>query len=163
MSLAEKRLVAITGVWDDGDRSRWGWAICFVDLMPFRCSFRWPCAVSIERGGFWRIIFGVMPCIAMYALENAARRAASVGDPNEALAYAVFSACVLLEMIEFVAAVQGSGTVFFCCWFLESMMGSDHNRLCSGFGAWRMGRPVGSKMVAPVSFSKIACFVEQIS
>ena len=66
----------------------------------------------MERGGFWRIIFGVMPCMSMYDLEKEARRAASVGDPSEALAYAVFSACVLLEMMEFVSAVHGRGTSF---------------------------------------------------
>ena len=72
----------------------------------------------MDRGGFWRIIFGVMPCMSMYVLENAARRAASVGDPKEALAYDVFSAWVLLEMIEFrLAAVRCGGVGFLSGWW----------------------------------------------
>ena len=38
-----------------------------------RISLRWPWLVASARGGFWRIIFGVMPCISIHPFVVAVR------------------------------------------------------------------------------------------
>ena len=100
-------------------------------------------------GLFCLTILGVIPSMSMYPLEKAASSDESGGDPIEALAYAVFSACV--EFVTIDASVH-CGVDGFCLRRLGdvSTIGRDHRRLLGFFGAYNSSFPSEFLIVAPV-------------
>ena len=87
MSLAENPLVEYASTLLAGVSAGGAGLLGFVEFLPCRMSFIWPCDVAMVRGGFWRIIFPEMP-ICIHPCFTALYSVLSVGDPSAALANA---------------------------------------------------------------------------
>ena len=111
MSLAENPLVEYASTLLAGVSAGGAGLLGFVEFLPCRMSFIWPCDVAMVRGGFWRIIFPEMP-ICIHPCLTALYSVLSVGDPSAALANATCSACLVLLVMLLMCIAVFSGVVW---------------------------------------------------